>query len=619
MRTGVFFEDINYGADGGLYPERVKNRSFEFTPALLGWTPWANGTPGTTTVMTERPLDEANPQYVRMTSQLGNGQFGLENEGFFGMSVTKGEPLVCSVQARTAQTQPVVLTVELVNPQGASLARGTLTVTGSEWKRQATTLKAKASEPKAKLRVLLTKGNTVDLDMVSLFPKRTWRDRPNGLRPDLVKWLADLKPAFVRFPGGCIVEGRYLSTRYQWKSTIGPVEQRRLIINRWNDEFKHRPAPDYFQSFGLGFFEYFQLCEDVGAEPLPILNCGMACQFNSNELVPLDQLDPYIQDALDLIEFANGPADSPWGRRRAAMGHPKPFNMRLLGVGNEQWGPQYVERYAAFAKVLKQRHPEVLLVSSAGPRPEDDLFQYLWPKLRDLKADVVDEHCYANPAWFFNNAARYDGYDASGPKVFMGEYAAQSDKVVSVLNRNNWECALAEAAYMTGLERNSAVVTMSSYAPLFGHEEGWQWRPNLIWFDNVQSYGTPSYYVQQLFSVHRGDAVLPVRVEGQEPPTTERPGLYATATRDAKTRELILKVVNSAAEPRVAQVRLDGAGEGRRRGRLILLAGASLGDENSLATPRKVAPVESRLALEGPVFSHAFAPRSFTVLRIPQK
>ena len=211
--------------------------------------------------------------------------------------------------------------------------------------------------------------------MVSLFPQKTWKNRPNGLRADLVQLLADLKPGFVRFPGGCIVEGRYLSTRYQWKTTIGKPEERKLIINRWNDEFKHRPAPDYFQSFGLGFFEYFQLCEDIGAEPLPILNCGMACQFNSGELVPLDQLDPYIQDALDLIEFANGPATSTWGAKRAEMGHPKPFNMKLLGVGNEQWGPQYIERYERFAKVLKAKHPEIKLISSAGPSPDDDRFR----------------------------------------------------------------------------------------------------------------------------------------------------------------------------------------------------------------------------------------------------
>jgi alpha-L-arabinofuranosidase len=326
----------------------------------------------------------------------------------------------------------------------------------------------------------------------------------------MVQKLADLKPGFMRFPGGCIVEGSELSRRYQWKTTIGPVEDRKLIINRWNYEFKHRPTPDYFQSFGLGFFEFFQLCEDIGARPLPILNCGMACQFNTGQLVSLDQLDPYIQDALDLIEFANGDASTPWGARRAAMGHPAPFNLHMLGVGNEQWGPQYIERYTIFAKALKAKHPDVLLVSAAGPSPADDRFQFLWPRLRELNADIIDEHCYANPVWFLSNSDRYDHYDRNGPKVFMGEYAAQSIAIVSPNNRNNLDCALAEAAYMTGLEHNADVVRMASYAPLFANIDAWQWTPNLIWADSLHVYGTPNYYAQQLFMHNRGDAVLPV-------------------------------------------------------------------------------------------------------------
>jgi alpha-L-arabinofuranosidase len=339
--------------------------------------------------------------------------------------------------------------------------------------------------------------------------------------------LADLKPSFFRFPGGCIVEGSELKYRYQWKTTIGDRADRQLIINRWNYEFRHRPTPDYFQSFGVGFYEYFLLAEDLGAEPLPILNCGMACQFNSGELVPLDELDPYIQDALDLIEFANGDATTPWGAKRAAMGHPERFNMRLLGVGNEQWGPQYFERYERFAKVLKEKHPEIELISGSGPFPADRNFQYAWPRLREMNADIVDEHCYAMPDWFLHAATRYDSYDRNGPKVFMGEYAAQSIDIVSPDNRNNLRCALAEAAFLTGIERNCDVVVMSSYAPLFGHEEAWQWRPNLIWFDNLTSYATPNYYVQQLFSLHRGDTVLPVELVDSRPaePAKGRIGL----------------------------------------------------------------------------------------------
>ena len=282
-----------------------------------------------------------------------------------------------------------------------------------------------------------------------------------------------------------------------------------MVVNRWNYEFKHRPTPDYYQSFGLGFFEFFQLCDDIGAEPLPILNCGMACQFNSGELCPPDELKTYIQDALDLIEFANGQADSTWVRKRAAMGHPAPFNMKLLGIGNEQWGPQYIERLKLFTRAIKEKYPEVQLVSAAGPSPDDERFHFLWPQLTELKADIVDQHCYANPIWFLSNSDRFDKYDRNGPKVFFGEYAAQSVAIVSTKNRNNLECALAEAAFMTGLERNADVVRMASYAPLFSNVDAWQWTPDMIWVDSLRAVATPNYYVQQMFTHNRGDIVLP--------------------------------------------------------------------------------------------------------------
>ncbi|MFO1502176.1 MAG: alpha-L-arabinofuranosidase C-terminal domain-containing protein, partial [Verrucomicrobiota bacterium] len=458
-------------------------------------------------------------------------------------------------------------------------------------------------------------GN-LDLDVVSLFPERTWKGRPNGLRADLVQMLADLKPGFMRFPGGCIVEGRVLETRYQWKTTGGKPEDRQLIVNRWNDEFKHRPAPDYFQSFGLGFFEFFQMCEDIGAQPLPILNCGMACQFNSGQLAPLDALQPYIQDALDLIEFANGAPDTPWGRVRAQMGHRRPFGMKLLGVGNEQWGPQYIERYTRFAQALKAAHPEIQLISSAGPGPADDKFEFAWPKLRELQADIVDEHCYARPDWFLDNSTRYDRYDRHGPKVFMGEYAAQSVKTVSPDNHNNWECALGEAAYMIGLERNADVVVMSSYAPLFGHVDAWQWTPNLIWFDNLRAYGTPNYYVQQLFARNRGDILLPVRMSGAPHAANDQPRLYASATRDIASSEVILKVVNATPNALVARLDLAGARKVKPRGQAFVLTGSRIDLENSLDEPRRVAPRLEAFAASAVPFDYTFEPTSMTVLRM---
>jgi alpha-N-arabinofuranosidase len=511
---GIFFEDINLGADGGLYAELVKNRSFEF-PDDRGMMGWFEVSPtmakGETTLAEHAGGGSANRRFLRLQSE-GTAPFGVSNEGFRGMGLRKGETYDFSADLRVTAGAPRV-TIELVGSDGSTLASGRLEGGSSEWKQQKLSLQPNDTDAKSRLNVILDGAGTVEIDMVSLFPRKTWKDRPGGLRADMVQTLADLHPGFLRFPGGCIVEGARLDVRYQWQKTIGPIEDRELLVNRWNYEFKHRPTPDYYQTFGLGFYEYFQLAEDIGAEPLPILGCGMACQFNSGELVPLDQLAPYIQEALDLIEFANGGVTTPWGKKRAELGHPEPFKMKMLGIGNEQWGPQYVERYAAFHRALKAKHPEIALVSAAGPSPQDDRFHYLWPELRTIGADIVDEHCYANPIWFLSHADRYDGYDRKGPKVFFGEYAAQSDFIVSTKNKNNLETALSEAAFMTGLERNADVVRMASYAPLFAHVDGWQWTPDLIWVDNLRVLRTPNYYVQQLFSRNRGDVVLPVSTD----------------------------------------------------------------------------------------------------------
>lgn len=537
---GIFFEDINFGADGGLYAELVKNRGFEFPDALMGWSTLSpSKARGTVSVRSDEPFNSRNPHYLRIESE-GTDLFGVANEGFRGMGVKQGEAYEFSAQLRTVSGSPG-LRIELYSSNGALLDTVRMNGFAAGWEERTAVLHPGETDAKARLYVLIEGKGAVDVDFVSLFPANTWRQRPGGLRADMVQALADLKPGFLRFPGGCIVEGSDLEKRYRWKNTIGPVAERELIVNRWNYEFLHRPAPDYYQSFGLGFLEYFQLCEDLGAEPLPILNCGMACQFNSGQLVPLEELDPYIQDALDLIEFANGPATSEWGSKRAAMGHPEPFHMKLLGVGNEQWGPQYIERYAAFAKVLKERHPEIQLVSGSGPAPADERYEFLWPRLRELKADIVDEHCYANPIWFLSNADRYDDFDRNGPKVFFGEYAAQSDKIVSVENRNNWECALSEAAFLTGVERNADVVRMASYAPLFAHADAWQWTPDLIWVDNLRTLRTANYLVQQQFMHHRGDVVLPVELTGDPAPLAATGGVrLATYSGSAEFRDIVV-------------------------------------------------------------------------------
>lgn len=340
---GIFFEDINLGADGGIYAELVKNRSFEFNAPLMGWTlQGKNFKEGDVLVQNTQEANAANSRFICVNSHsTAKGEQGLTNEGFRGMGIKKGVGYDFSVMYRQ-QKQGVKLNIELIDSTGKILGSGTLAPSGNAgkgWKKQSVSFIANATEPKAKMNIWFEGTGVIDLDMISLFPKDTWKNRPGGMRADMIQKLADMKPGFIRFPGGCIVEGRDLATRYQWKKTIGPVEDRHLIINRWNTEFAHRPTPDYYQTFGLGFFEYFQLAEDIGAEPLPILNAGMACQFNSAEVVPMDEIGPYVQDALDLIEFANGSTSTKWGKVRAQMGHPAPFNLKMLGVGNENWGP----------------------------------------------------------------------------------------------------------------------------------------------------------------------------------------------------------------------------------------------------------------------------------------
>jgi alpha-L-arabinofuranosidase len=611
---GIFFEDINFGADGGLYAELVKNRSFEFPDPLMGWIKINPSLAhGELSVRDDEPFDTNNPHYVRIVSE-GTAPFGISNEGFRGMGVKRGEAYNFSAQIRGVDGSPV-LRVQLYGGDGTLLDAVELQNFSADWKKVTATLHPKDTDAKARLAIVLDGKGIVDLDMVSLFPKHTWKNRPGGLRADMVQALADLHPGFLRFPGGCIVEGSVLDRRYQWKKTIGPVEDRPLLINRWNYEFQHRPTPDYFQTFGLGFFEYFQLCEDIGAQPLPILNCGMACQFNSGELCPLDELQPYIQDALDLIEFANGDATTTWGAKRAALGHPEPFNLKLLGVGNEQWGQQYIDRYTKFAAAIKEKYPEIQIVSAAGPSPDDQRFQFAWSKLRALHADIVDEHCYAKPEWFFANTHRYDNYDRSGPKVFMGEYAAQSDYTVSTKNKNTLKCALAEAAYMTGLERNADVVRMASYAPLFANTEAWQWTPDLIWVNSLQLYRTPDYYVQQLFSRNRGDSVLPVKLDGVETSATGVENFYASATRDDQTDEIIVKAVNPGANAATVQIKLDGLSQVEPEGSATTLTGG-LNEVNSMDEPEKIAPVESKFEDAAGSFSYIFPAHSLTVLRI---
>lgn len=611
---GIFFEDINFAADGGLYAELVKNRSFEFFKPMMGWTELKEeGSTGSTQILNQGETQTENPRFARVAVTDGNTAYGLQNAGFRGMGIKKDMKYHFYVNASQQEGSNLTLRIQLVDSTGQKIGETTLKPKGSQWKEYEATLTATATVPNAKLNIWFDGTGSIDLDMISLFPDNTWKNRPKGLRADLVQLLADMNPGFLRFPGGCIVEGRELSTRYQWKKTVGDIDEREMIVNRWNTEFSHRLTPDYFQTFGLGFFEYFQLAEDLEAEPLPILSCGIACQFNTGELVPLDQLDPYVQDALDLIEFANGATDSKWGKLRADMGHPEPFNLKFIGVGNEQWGPQYIERYKVFAKAIEEKYPDMIIVSGTGPFPDGEEFDYAARQLKELNAEIVDEHYYRKPEWFLENADRYDDYDRDSYKIFAGEYAAQSVAIASPDNKNNWLCALSEAAFMTGLERNADVVHLTSYAPLFAHVDGWQWTPDLIWFNNLESYGTPNYYVQKLFATHAGSKVIPILHEKK--PLIGQDSLYASAVIDEETEEIILKVVNVSNEAQDTEIAMDGVKK-LGSGTITVLKSDNLNAVNSLDKPKHISPVEEALKVSGKKVNLSLAPHSLSVIRV---
>lgn len=614
---GLFFEDINMGADGGIYAELIKNRSFEFFRPLMGWKHLGKVNEGDFLILNRQRNHEANPRFLRVNTKKSRSQgesIGLQNEGFRGMGVKDGIEYEFSVMYRQ-QIPGVSLRLELIDSTGQVIGNGELHPAKKDkaWHTESVAFRSSKTEPKAKLNIWFEGEGEIDLDMISLFPEDTWKGRKKGLRADMVQALADIKPGFLRFPGGCIVEGFDLSQRFQWKKTVGPIEERQMIINRWNFEFAHRMTPDYFQTFGLGFFEYFQLAEDLGAEPLPILNCGMACQFNTGEVVPLDELDEYIQDALDLIEFANGSVSTKWGRLRADMGHPAPFNLKMIGVGNENWGPQYVERLAAFQKVLNEKHPEIAIVASSGTGPDGERFEYLDKELRRLNVDIIDEHFYRDPEWFLSNAARYDDYDRNGPKVFAGEYASHTNRKVKPEHKNNWEAALSEAAFLTGLERNADVVTLASYAPLFAHIDGWQWTPDLIWVDNLNVYKTPSYYVQKLYSTNKGTHVVPLTekqkaLSGQE-------GFYASAVLDKNTNELIVKLVNTTEHAEDITLDMKGVKKLSADATHILLHSDDILQVNEVGKPAAIEPQEVPVRVRGKKFPLTLKPQSFNILK----
>jgi len=617
---GIFFEDINFAADGGLYAEMIKNRSFEFTIPMMGWSqPNSDRHSYNNESGYALPVKyfegEGNLNFLRVQVKNAKG-YELHNEGFRGMGIKEGDTYRFTFDAKQMEGAVSAVKAELLDEKGNTIAEASIPVSGSEWTNYKAEIVPNKTVMKGSLKLTFEGNGELGLDMISLFPTDTWNGRENGLRKDLVQLLYDLDPGFLRFPGGCIVEGRTLARRYQWKKTVGPVDERPSLVNRWNTEFDHRLTPDYYQSFGLGFFEYFQLSEDLGAEPLPILSCGIACQFNTGELVPMDELDPYVQDALDLIEFANGSTDTPWGKVRADMGHPEPFNMKYIGVGNEQWGPEYIERYKVFNEAIAEKYPEIIIVSGSGPFPDGDYFEYGMKELKEIGAEIIDEHYYRSPEWFRENATRYDSYDRNGPKIFAGEYAAQSVAIASPDNKNNWETALSEAAFMTGLERNAEVVQLTSYAPLMAHAEGWQWTPDMIWFNNLESYGTPNYYVQKLYSTNKGTDLISVTQNGKD--LVGQDELYASATLDSEAKEVVVKVVNTSSDAQEIQLNFKGKSI-KNKGKVIVLKEENLTQENSFDAQEAISPSTEEVKVKGDSASYEVAPYSLNIIRIPVK
>jgi alpha-L-arabinofuranosidase len=599
---GIFFEDINYAADGGLYAELVMNRSFEFPNHLAGWD-----VSGKTMLLNDGPFDR-NPNYIRLAPAGHRDKHTMiENHGFFGIGVKGGEEYRFSVWARVPNGGSAKLWIDLVDNatmgDDQKLGNASVDVSGKEWKKYTTILKPRRTFDKAHLRVWGDSKVVTDVDHVSLFPVKTWKGRENGMRQDLAQALFDMKPGVFRFPGGCIVEGTDLETRYNWKNSVGPVENRPLNENRWHYTFTGRYFPNYYQSYGLGFFEFFQLCEDFGCEPLPVISCGLSCQFQNSITdpkahVPLDQLDSYIQDALDLVEFANGDPSTPWGKVRADMGHPEPFNLKFLGVGNEQWdydaqhsptkqdAPVFTERLKKFSDALRAKYPDLKLIGTTGPNSEGWDFDLLQPRMKELKVDLYDEHYYRNEKWFLSHGLRYDSYDRKGPRVFAGEYACHG----SGKKWNHFETSLYEAAHMTGIERNADIVHMATYAPLFAHVEGWQWRPDAIWYDNLRSFKSVSYYVQQMFAMNKGTNVLSLTMDKQPVAGQEgQDGLFASAVWDKDTQEIIVKVVNTSNQPQGITLSLAGMKNATSATTLTLVCG-NMDAENTLDEPEKITP-----------------------------
>lgn len=610
LLTGIFFEDINYAADGGLYAELIENRDFEYALSDKdgrdkNWTSthsWSmEGSGSTLTIDTVSPIHPNNPHFaVLKTTQLGAS---LINTGWEGIVLKKGEKYDFSFFAKQMEGKSAGVSVRLIGKNGEVYAKTTAIGFATSWKKKNVVLTSNADAVDAKLEIKPLATGKFALDMVSLFPQNTFMGRKNGLRKDLAQVVADIHPRFIRFPGGCVAHGDGLSNIYQWKNTIGPLEARKPQRNMWG----------YHQTAGLGYQEYFQYCEDIGALPLPVIAAGVPCQNSHNGGagqqggIPICDMDHYIQDILDLIEWANGDAKTTkWGKIRAQNGHTKPFNLKYLGIGNEDLITDVFEdRFDLIFKAVKAKHPEIVVIGTVGPFYEGTDYDEGWALATKLQVPMVDEHYYVPPGWMINHQDYYDNYDRSKSKVYLGEYAAHLPG-----RPNNLETALAEALYMTTLERNGDVVSMASYAPLLAKEGHTQWSPDLIYFNNSEVKPTTGYQVQKLYGQHSGDLYVTNSLSVPTRDDKVRKRIASSVVRDSKTGDLIVKLVNLLPVSIKTQVKMNAFELMESKAKRIVLTGKTDG--------KNLKPVEDQIAVNTD-FPCELPAYSFTVIRIKRE
>jgi alpha-L-arabinofuranosidase len=631
---GIFFEEINHSGDGGLYAELIQNRGFEenripegtilmgnyiVTPngwihpfdvsdPLPAWTlEETAGASGDLSAVEDQPLNDASPISMHLLiHDLAQGKVGAVNEGFWGIRLMEGALYDLTFHARCSPDFSGTVRVALESPFGEEYGAQEISGLTESWQKFQCTLVPNDSTAKARFAVYGLSTGSVWFDEFSLFPRATWNDRSNGMRPELAERLLDLQPGFVRFPGGAFVSGCTLANRYKWKETLGPIEARPGHWSVWG----------YHSTDGLGFHEYLELCEDLGCPAMYVTCCGISDPFRKPETAPLEELDLYIEEALDAIEYAIGPVTSPWGALRAANGHPDPFDMKYIQIGNEHWGPDYAKHYALFYDAIKQVWPEIQIIACS--------------RVATAPLEIVDEHFYRWPEWFIRQARRYDHYDRAGPRIYVGEYAVIAPEMAGTLYS-----ALAEAAFGVGMERNADLFIMSSYAPTFLNVNDPRWLPDLICFNSALNYCTPSYYVRQLFGMYRPDFILssaisPFRATaGAAPgaggfvlnttfPFEEQDDFHLVAGCRTADNAILIKAVNVSDKPLIAAIEILNSGAKSFEGFLTVLTSGDARDTNSFAEPEKVAPVTEPYQTGSANFEHTFPASSLTVFELKE-